>query len=92
MSNESTETVYLAKRCHGGHKQTYHTDTDCRNLNQATHARPVPRGHRLLEDRRECKHCSDDYTPHSGGSRDMNVALHHLQPEELGLTKRGERA
>lgn len=91
-SNDASGSVFVAKRCKGGHKPIYHTDPECYILKQATRPREVPLGHPLTDSRRPCKHCEGTSAPRDvpqGPS--LSAKLHALNPEDLNLTPAGDR-
>lgn len=89
--SEAARTAYVASQRKGAHRSVYHTDPDCRNIDQAAKVKEVEPGDPILEDRRECKHCSGEFTPPEGEHGTyLSTILERQDPEDIGPRERGE--
>lgn len=89
--SEAAETAYIASQRKGTHRPVYHTDPDCRNLDQASKVREVGGDHPVLAGRRECKYCSGEFTPPEGERGTyLSTVLERQSPDAVGPQGRGE--
>lgn len=83
--SESEQAVFVSAQRSGGPTDTYHTDRDCRVLQQARTIHSYPRSH--LDDRRdECTVCQGNDGARPGVDQDWSFQrqLRDADPDDTG--------